>query len=205
MFTFSPLASSAMNPSFLNLFMKKLTRGRVVPTISARISWDTLGSAGRGPSFLPYCASSKSILARRFSVELKSWSIRSSSRKIAFGIPNSRSVAAFPSDLCHVATTVATGCRYSRAGRLEPRHSSLRCRTQFAAVTFWTSRARHPNHAGASFRGGRAGALTSRATRERLDVATIIAGECLAASLLAALVRTRGAAWFQRSHTGGQP
>ena len=40
------------NPSFLNLFMKKLTRGRVVPTISARISWDTLGSARRGPSGL---------------------------------------------------------------------------------------------------------------------------------------------------------
>src|ERR1035441_7026297 len=33
-----------MKPSFLNLFMKKLTRERVVPTISASISCDTLGS-----------------------------------------------------------------------------------------------------------------------------------------------------------------
>jgi hypothetical protein len=29
---------------FLNLFMKKLTRERVVPIISARVSCDTLGS-----------------------------------------------------------------------------------------------------------------------------------------------------------------
>jgi hypothetical protein len=34
----------SMKPSFLNLFMKKLTRDRVVPTISASISCDTLGS-----------------------------------------------------------------------------------------------------------------------------------------------------------------
>jgi hypothetical protein len=32
-----------MNPSFLNLFMKKFTRERVVPTISASISCDILG------------------------------------------------------------------------------------------------------------------------------------------------------------------
>src|ERR1700674_5958431 len=32
-----------MKPSFLNLFMKKLTRDRVVPIISASISCDTLG------------------------------------------------------------------------------------------------------------------------------------------------------------------
>jgi CRP-like cAMP-binding protein len=34
----SPLYS--MNPRSLNLFMKKLTRERVVPTISARVSWE---------------------------------------------------------------------------------------------------------------------------------------------------------------------
>jgi hypothetical protein len=28
-----------MKPSFLNRFMKKLTRERVVPIISARVSW----------------------------------------------------------------------------------------------------------------------------------------------------------------------
>ena len=33
-----------MKPSFLNLFMKKLTRDRVVPIISASISSDTFGS-----------------------------------------------------------------------------------------------------------------------------------------------------------------
>jgi hypothetical protein len=33
-----------IKPSFLNLFMKKLTRDRVVPIISANISCDTLGS-----------------------------------------------------------------------------------------------------------------------------------------------------------------
>src|SRR5580658_8237615 len=34
-----------MKPSFLNLFMKKFTRGRVAPILSASISCDTLRSA----------------------------------------------------------------------------------------------------------------------------------------------------------------
>jgi len=42
-----------IKPSFLNLFMKKLTRDRVVPTISASISCDTLGSNPWGWSSLP--------------------------------------------------------------------------------------------------------------------------------------------------------
>ena len=33
----------SMNPSFRNLFMKKFTRERVVPTISANVSCDTFG------------------------------------------------------------------------------------------------------------------------------------------------------------------
>jgi len=33
-----------MKPSFLNLFMKKFTRDRVVPIISANISWETSGA-----------------------------------------------------------------------------------------------------------------------------------------------------------------
>jgi hypothetical protein len=33
-----------MKPSFRNLFMKKFTRDRVVPTISAKVSCDTLGN-----------------------------------------------------------------------------------------------------------------------------------------------------------------
>jgi len=34
----------SMKPSFRNLFMKKFTRERVVPTISANVSCDTLGN-----------------------------------------------------------------------------------------------------------------------------------------------------------------
>ena len=46
LFTFNlPLYS--MKPSFLNLFMKKFTRPRVVPTISASVSWLTDGSRFR--------------------------------------------------------------------------------------------------------------------------------------------------------------
>src|SRR5450755_336001 len=37
-----------MKPISLNLFMKKLTRERVVPTISARVSWLILGIATFG-------------------------------------------------------------------------------------------------------------------------------------------------------------
>jgi hypothetical protein len=40
-------------PNFLNLFMKKLTRERVVPTISARVSWLILGIATSGFPSLP--------------------------------------------------------------------------------------------------------------------------------------------------------
>jgi len=36
--TFSSLPSSSTKPNVLNLFMKKLTRERVVPIISARVS-----------------------------------------------------------------------------------------------------------------------------------------------------------------------
>ena len=43
LWTFKPPLYS-MNPSFRNLFMKKFTRERVVPTISASVSWDTRGS-----------------------------------------------------------------------------------------------------------------------------------------------------------------
>ena len=41
-----------MKPSFLNLFMKKFTRERVVPTISASISCDILGKHSLRPIFL---------------------------------------------------------------------------------------------------------------------------------------------------------
>ncbi len=42
-----------MKPSLLNLFMKKFTRERVVPTISASISCDILGTIFWGLSSLP--------------------------------------------------------------------------------------------------------------------------------------------------------
>src|SRR3984885_16305843 len=38
----------SMKPSFLNLFMKKLTRGRVVPITSARVSWLIFAMIGSG-------------------------------------------------------------------------------------------------------------------------------------------------------------
>jgi len=40
----------SMYPSFRNLFMKKLTRDRVAPTISASVSCDTFGSVRVGLS-----------------------------------------------------------------------------------------------------------------------------------------------------------
>ena len=67
-----------MKPSRWNFFMKKFTRDLVVPTISARVPWEMGGTGPTGWSCLPYRASSSSVRASRFSLELKSWSIRSS-------------------------------------------------------------------------------------------------------------------------------
>ena len=41
-----------MKPNFRNLFMKKLTRDRVVPIISASVSWLTFAITGSGLTFL---------------------------------------------------------------------------------------------------------------------------------------------------------
>src|ERR1700720_4702923 len=38
----------SMKPGFLNLFMKKFTRERVVPIISDKVSWETIGSSSSG-------------------------------------------------------------------------------------------------------------------------------------------------------------
>jgi len=43
----------SMNPSFLNLFMKKFTRDRVVPTMLASVAWETFGSTRSGCSCSP--------------------------------------------------------------------------------------------------------------------------------------------------------
>jgi hypothetical protein len=42
-----------MNPNFLNRYMKKLTRERVVPIISANVSWLILGTTVSGIASLP--------------------------------------------------------------------------------------------------------------------------------------------------------
>jgi hypothetical protein len=71
----------SMKPRFLNLFTKILTRGRVVPMISASVSWLIRVVIGCGPPSLPIFASRRRARASRFSLELKSWSTRSSSTR----------------------------------------------------------------------------------------------------------------------------
>jgi hypothetical protein len=61
-----------MKTSFLNLFMKKLTSDRVVPIISASVSWLIFAIAGSGVPSLPKFANSRSRRARRFWHELNS-------------------------------------------------------------------------------------------------------------------------------------
>lgn len=72
----------SIKPNFLNLFMKTLTRERVVPTISASVSWLIGVVTGCGPPSLPKFVSRRSVRASRFSLELKSWSTRSSSTRL---------------------------------------------------------------------------------------------------------------------------
>ena len=55
-----------------NLFIKKLTRERVVPIISARVSWLILAISGSGFPSLPKFANSRRSRASRFSLELNS-------------------------------------------------------------------------------------------------------------------------------------
>jgi hypothetical protein len=45
--------SYSMNPAFLNLFKKKFTRERVVPTISASVACEIRGTNGSGVSCWP--------------------------------------------------------------------------------------------------------------------------------------------------------
>ena len=52
--------------------MKKLTRERVVPIISASVSWLIFAITGTGLLSLPKFANSRSTRARRFSLELNS-------------------------------------------------------------------------------------------------------------------------------------
>ena len=66
----SPLYS--MKPSLLNLFMNTLTRERVVPIISARVSWLNFAMTGSVFPSLPKLAISNRTRANLFSLELKS-------------------------------------------------------------------------------------------------------------------------------------
>lgn len=65
------LSVVADEAEFAELVMKKLTRDRVVPIISANVSWLILALIGWGLPSLPKLASSRSR-AKRFSLELKS-------------------------------------------------------------------------------------------------------------------------------------
>jgi hypothetical protein len=64
------------NPLFLKPFMKKLTRERVLPTISARVCWLTFSTTDFESDCLPERASSKRI--------------RASDKKLMQGQPSSR-------------------------------------------------------------------------------------------------------------------
>jgi hypothetical protein len=62
-----------MKPCFRNLFIKKLIRDLVVPTISASDCWLIFGMVAWGClPFFPKSANTKSSRASRFSQELKS-------------------------------------------------------------------------------------------------------------------------------------
>jgi hypothetical protein len=54
------------------LFMKWLTRDRVVPIISASVSWLTFAMIGSGLPSLPKLANKRRARAKRFSLELNS-------------------------------------------------------------------------------------------------------------------------------------
>src|SRR5205823_12478428 len=72
----------SMKPNLRNLFMKKLTRDRVVPIISASVSWLKFPTIGSGLPSLPKFASRRRSRARRFSLELNNWSTKSSSIRL---------------------------------------------------------------------------------------------------------------------------
>src|SRR5260370_9222315 len=69
----TPLYS--INPNFRKRFIKKLTRERVVPTISARVSWLILGITVSGTPSLPNRPSSSQVRASRRSLEWNTASI----------------------------------------------------------------------------------------------------------------------------------
>ena len=69
--------SYSMKPSLRNLFMKKLIRERVVPTLAAKISLLMVGIIAPIFPSLPKLARSRRSRARRRSLELNNWSTRS--------------------------------------------------------------------------------------------------------------------------------
>jgi hypothetical protein len=85
--------------------MKKLTRDRVVPIISASVTWVIFGIRVSGSPGLPNSAIRRRILARRFSLELKSWSTRSACVRILRARRNLRKRS-------------EKACQFSRSSRL---------------------------------------------------------------------------------------
>src|ERR1700691_1769783 len=66
----------SMKPSLRKRFIKRLTRERGVPIISARFSCVIAGRSVCGSDDLPNSTISNKTRAKRFSLELKSWSTR---------------------------------------------------------------------------------------------------------------------------------
>jgi hypothetical protein len=65
------IAVIVIKPSLRNLFIKWLTRERVVPIISASVYWLTFAISGSDRTSFPKLAMSSRSLASLFSVELK--------------------------------------------------------------------------------------------------------------------------------------
>jgi len=61
-----------LKPSFLNLFMKKFTRERVVRPCSPESLWETFRQRADRPDLVSIARESRSVRARRFSLESKS-------------------------------------------------------------------------------------------------------------------------------------
>jgi hypothetical protein len=76
-----------MNPRRRNFFIRKFTRGRVVPTISASVAWEIGGTTRMSVLRLPHRASNNNVRANRFSLKLNSWSIRSDQVLIDSDVP----------------------------------------------------------------------------------------------------------------------
>jgi hypothetical protein len=76
-----------MKPNFLNLFMNILTRGRVAPMISARVSWLICIVIGCGPPCCPKFASRRSVRAQSLFAGVENLVYLSSSTRLLKPMP----------------------------------------------------------------------------------------------------------------------